>query len=86
MTREELNKIPFRIVGHFNGDRMCSTYMDTQGIGIAICSSCRLTKTGKYGYSKRTYVYRNKEYRDIDSLLNAINENDNDTRTTDKDR
>ena len=76
MTHEELHKLPFRMVSHMSLDtEHIATYKAETPKGNVVMHTCtRRLKNGEFGKVKRTYIFRDKEYKTIDELLKGYNE------------
>ena len=76
MTREELTKIPFEFVEHWNmADKYVSIYRNKE-YGISIHQVTKRKDGFATGRSKRILFYKGKECKSVDELLEAINNND----------
>lgn len=75
MTHEELYKLPFRWVSHISlaTEHSIAYKTETPKGDIVICTCTRKLKNGEYGKVKRTYIFRDKEYKTIDELLKDYN-------------
>ena len=75
MTHKEFHKLPFRFLGHMSLDtEHFATYKaETQKGDIVIHTCTRRLKNGEFGKVKRTYIFRDKEYKSVDELLKYYN-------------
>ena len=76
MTHEELHKLPFRLVNHISivKEHLAAYKAETQKGDIVIHTCTRRLKNGEFGKVKRTYIFRDKEYKSVDELLKDYNE------------
>lgn len=73
MTREELEKVPFKYAGHLSleGQHQSSYYNEKYGFSMVVVT--KMNRGGmEAGKSHREYCYKNKWYRRIDKFLEAI--------------
>lgn len=75
MTHNEFHKLPFRLVSHLSlaAEHMAVYQAETPKGDIVIQTHTRRLKNGEYGKVKRTFIFRNKEYKTIDELLKDYN-------------
>ena len=75
MTHEEFHKLPFRMVSHMSLDteHLAAYKAETQKGDIVIHTCTRRLKNGEFGKVKRTYIFRDKEYKSVDELLKYYN-------------
>ena len=75
MTHEEFHKLPFRVVFNvsFATEHLTTYRAETPKGGIVVQTHIRKLKNGEYGKVKRTYFFRDKEYKTIDELLKYYN-------------
>ena len=75
MTHLEFHKLPLRFLGHMSLDtEHVSIYnMETPKGEVRIRVHVRKLKNGEFGKSSRTYIFRNKEYKSVDELLEDYN-------------
>ena len=75
MTRLEFHKLPCALVGHigFDTGHMSAYIMETPKGQVRIEVNVRKLKNGDYGKSKKSYIFRDKEYKTIDELLRDYN-------------
>ena len=75
MTHNEFHKLPFRLVSHLSLDteHLTACKAETPKGDIVIHTCTRRLKNGEFGKVKRTYIFRDKEYKTIDELLKDYN-------------
>ena len=75
MTHEEFHKLPCTLLGHMSLDtEHFATYKaETPKGEVRIQAHVRKLKNGEFGKSSRTYIFRNKEYKSVDELLEDYN-------------
>ena len=75
MTHLELHKLPFRVVLHTSlaTEHLAAYKTETLKGDIVIHTCTRRLKNGEFGKVKRTYIFRDKEYKTIDELLKDYN-------------
>lgn len=75
MTHNEFHKLPFRLVSHLSLDteHLTACKAETPKGDIVIHTCTRRLKNGEFGKVKRTYIFRDKEYKTIDELLKGYN-------------
>ena len=75
MTHNEFHKLPFRLVSHLSLDteHLTACKAETPKGDIVMHTCTRRLKTGEFGKVKRTYIFRDKEYKTIDELLKDYN-------------
>ena len=75
MTHAEFHKLPFRMVSHMSlATEHLAVYKAQTPKGDIIIHACtRRLKNGEFGKVKRTYIFRDKEYKTIDELLKGYN-------------
>ena len=75
MTHNEFHKLPFRLVSHLSLDteHLTACKAETPKGDIVRHTCTRRLKNGEFGKVKRTYIFRDKEYKTIDELLKGYN-------------
>ena len=75
MTHAEFHKLPFRLVSHMSltTERLVAYKAETPKGDIVIHACARRLKNGELGKVKRTYIFRDKEYKSVDELLKDYN-------------
>ena len=73
MTREEFEKVPFKLTGHVSMvHQHTMTYANRQ-YGFVLVFSTAVKKDGfEFGKTKRTFIYDGKKYNNLESFLEAI--------------
>ena len=75
MTHEEFHKLPFRMVSHMSlaTEHLAAYKAETPKGDVVIYTCTRRLKNGEFGKVKRTYIFRYKEYKSVDELLEDYN-------------
>ena len=75
MTHLEFHKLPLRFLGHMSLDteHLAAYKAETPKGDVVIHTCTRRLKNGEFGKSSRTYIFRNKEYKSVDELLEDYN-------------
>ena len=73
MTREEFEKVPFRMVSHVSMvHEHIATYVNKQ-YGFRISCRTPVKKNGfEFGKTRRRFLYQGKWYKSLDEFLEAI--------------
>lgn len=72
MTKEELAKVPFELMGHFNLEHEnCMTYMNKE-YGFGMCCHTKKKENGDFGRSYTHYAYNGEVYKTLPKFLEAI--------------
>lgn len=72
MTREELQKVPFRFVGHMSTDKMhFLTYSSEDGL-LGYCDRTPKLKHGQYGKTRRHWRIGGKVYKSEKKFFEAL--------------
>jgi len=72
MTKEELRKVPFRMVSHLSMEHEhCSTYSSDQ-YGFMMCCHTKCIDGVACGRTCRHFMYRDKVYKSLPKFLEAI--------------
>ena len=84
MTKEDLAKVPFEFVSHWNMvDQFVSVYQNDE-YGIEFHNVTAKKDGFATRRSRQVYFYRGKKYKSVEKLLDAINNtythNDGDTK------
>lgn len=76
MTKEELEKVRFRMVSHLSleGQHQSCYITDDCKPLLSMCSVTGYRNGLPYGKTKRYYQFNGKEYKSTDALLKAISE------------
>ena len=76
MTHLEFHKLSFLMELHisFDTEHFASYRAKTPKGDVVIQTCTRRLKNGEFRKVKRTYIFRNKEYKTIDELLKDYNE------------
>lgn len=72
MTKEELNKIPFRFVSHMSMEHEHSATYVNDEYGFAMCSHTKKNKYGDFGRTYRHFMYQGVVYKSLPKFLEAI--------------
>jgi hypothetical protein len=73
MTREQLEKVPFRMAGHVSMEHEhTATYVNQQYGFVMVCRT-KVTKNGTdFGKTRRVFIYEYKKYNKLEDFLEAI--------------
>lgn len=73
MTREQLEKVPFRMSGHVSmAHEHSATYVNQQYGFVMVCRT-KIIKNGmEFGKTRREFQYKGKWYKKLDDFLEAI--------------
>lgn len=74
MTKEELAKLPFRMVSHMAAeDYHVATYMNDE-YGIVVCKQTKVKNELEFGRSTVHYMHNGKVYKSKKKFLEAVAE------------
>lgn len=73
MTRQEFEKIPFRMSGHVSmAHEHTTTYVNADYSFVIVCRT-KVIKNGlDFGKTRREYLYKGERYKKFDKFLEAI--------------
>ena len=75
MTHKEFHKLPCTLLSHISlaTEHLAAYKAETPKGDVVIHTCTRRLKNGEFGKSSRTYIFRNKEYKSVDELLEDYN-------------
>ena len=74
MTKEELQKVPFHMVGHLRTDKMhYLNYSSEDGL-LGFCDCTPILKHGQYGKTRRHWRIGGKVYKSDKAFYEALAE------------
>lgn len=72
MTKEELRKVPFRMVAHLSTAKMCYlTYSSEDGL-LGFCDRTPKLKHGQFGKTRRHWRIGGKVYKSDEAFYEAL--------------
>lgn len=73
MTKEEFEKVPFKMASHVSMVHQHTiTYANRQYGFVLVCSTAVKKNGFEFGKTKRTFIYDGKKYNSLDAFLEAI--------------
>lgn len=73
MTREQLEKVPFRMSGHVSmAHEHTATYVNQQCGFVMVCRTKVIKNGMDFGKTRREFLYNGQRYKKLDAFLEAI--------------
>ena len=73
MTREQFEKVPFRMSGHVSmAHEHTATYVNQQYGFVMVCSTKVIKNGMDFGKTRREFLYKGDRYKKLDDFLEAI--------------